>query len=283
MGRSIRPQDRALVWASMRLLDRWVDAYAVSSETLVPTLLGYGIRRSKLMVLPPAVDTALFQPGDRLAARRRLAIDPSEALVIYLGRPSPRRFPAGAVGAAVAAAAARTARRVRFIALTPGSTFDGSENSAARLLAYRRAATRQLRAVPGLVAEVRQTDLTDADKVAWLRAADAVLLPFSAPEAVEPPLSLLEAMACGALPVVTPAANRSGLIRSGDNGLVYEAPAQLAAVLSDLLERGDGAVLGERARHAVLERHSPAAVAAAANALWARVEHTPGRSTDGPW
>jgi glycosyltransferase involved in cell wall biosynthesis len=145
---------------------------------------------------------------------------------------------------------------------------------------YTRTAERYFCQLPGVRSDIRQTDLLDSDKISWFRAADAVLLPFRAPEAVEPALSLLEAMACGAVTVATPAANRSGLIRHGTTGLLYDGPEQLAATLADVLDQRIGPAIGEHARLTVLERHSLATVAAAAQQLWLHLEERSRRKRD---
>jgi glycosyltransferase involved in cell wall biosynthesis len=177
-------------------------------------------------------------------------------------------------------------RRVRFLALSPDQTFDGSENTAQYLLNCSRLVEHRLRYVPGVSVEVRLGSLDEQAKVALFRASDAVLFPFVATEAVEPPLTLLEAMACGANVVATPAANRSGLVRSSCNGFVGETPAHFAACLTEVLALPHGTTrLGTNARQAVVDRHSFATIGDATAELWARVENvstrTRGRRVDG--
>jgi len=116
----LRPSQRALARLSMRLFSPWIDAYAVTSGTLVPQLRAWGVPASRLVVLPPAVDGSIFQRGDRLAARARLGLSPDVGLVVYLGRLSPRRFPGLIVREALRQAAAASSRPLRFVALAPG-------------------------------------------------------------------------------------------------------------------------------------------------------------------
>jgi glycosyltransferase involved in cell wall biosynthesis len=276
----LRPSKRVLARLSMRLFAPWIDAYAVTSETLVPQLEAWGVPPSRLLVLPAAVDSSKFCIGDRRAARIRLGLSPDVGLVVYLGRLSPRRFPGAMVREALRQASADGTRPLRFVALAPGQTFDGSENSAQYVLECARAAEQDLQGIPGVGVDVTLHNLQDVDKIAWLQAADAVLLPFLAPEAVEPPMTLLEAMACGALIITSPAANRSGLIVSGSTGLAYDSPDQLAGCLSDVLANPQRSkLMGQQARQAVLERHSFDAVSNVAADLWRHLEHarTPSR------
>src|ERR1051326_3174218 len=83
--------------ASTAVFDRWVDAYVVSSPALIPLLAQRSLRTSKIFVVPPAIDTEVFQPGDRLEARSQLGLDVREHCIVYLGRMSPHRFPAGEI------------------------------------------------------------------------------------------------------------------------------------------------------------------------------------------
>ena len=120
----------------------------------------------------------------------------------------------------------------------------------------------------------RSRALTDNEKAAWFQAADAVLVPFTAPVAVEPPLTLLEAMACGTAVVVTPHGNQSQLVENGQNGMLYETPAELSARLRDVFSPDPAAMAGLRAaaRATIVQRHSLAAATAAATQVWAAVE-----------
>jgi D-inositol-3-phosphate glycosyltransferase len=253
------------------MFDRWVDLYAVTSAALIDCLVRTGVHPSKLMVVPPAIDTTVYRPGDQLAARAALGIDPHEALVVYLGRLSPNRFPADVVARGLQQAAGSTAQHVRFVGLSPGQTYDGSENTAAYLLACTRAAAAEMRDLQGVSVDIRLGDLAEREKVLWLQAADTVLLPFAHVEAVEPPLTLLEALACGATMLVTAAANRSGVIRDGQNGHVYEGyqlGEQLAKVLS---RRGNTASLADCARATVVAGYSFSATVDASERVWSRV------------
>jgi glycosyltransferase involved in cell wall biosynthesis len=276
MAISLRRGDRLLVQASMTLFRRWVDVFALSSPALLAPMAARGIHSSKLLIVPPAIDEQVFRPGDALAARRELGLDPGESLVVYLGRLSPQRFPAEMIAAALTQAASRAARPIRFLALSPDRTFDGSENTTQYLLECTRLAKHQLQNLPGVAVDVRAGSLDEETKIRLFRASDAVLFPFLATEAVEPPISLIEAMACGANVVVTPAANRSRLIRSGCNGYVSESAAELSGCLSRVLAIARGTTpLGSNARRAVLERHGFAAVGEATARVWEFVEAAP--------
>jgi glycosyltransferase involved in cell wall biosynthesis len=160
-------------------------------------------------------------------------------------------------------------RGVRMVAVSPGATHDGSENTAAYVQACTTLVQNALRDVPGLTMDVRSVDLSDETKVDWLRAADAVVLPFAAAETVEPPLTLLEALACGARVVVTPAANRSGIIRDGRNGYVCSGPAAIGGALQRVLSQMSAAQeVSDQASRTIDEGFSLQAVGIQTTHLW---------------
>jgi len=273
MTSSSRATDRMLNSASWALFDRWVDAYAVTSPALVAPLIRRGIRASKVRVVPAAIDTTIFRPGERLAARQALGLDPDEQLVVYLGRLSPKRFPAAEIAHGLRSADKPTARRLRLVALSPSQTFDGSENTAEYLRACSRAAAADLRDIPGVTPDIRFGNLPEASKVAWLQAADAVLLPFAGAESVEPPLTLLEALSCGATVLVTRAANQSKVVQHGLNGYVYERPQQLAELLPTLLADGSERSVAGQAAASVRAGFSFATSVDATERLWRHLDH----------
>jgi glycosyltransferase involved in cell wall biosynthesis len=269
MTASARPSDRLVNAASTYVFGRWVDRFAVTSPVLGDILHKRGIPRSRLLVLPPAIDTEVFGPGSKIPARQGLGIDPLEPLVVYLGRLTPRRFPAGPMAHALRELVATDARGVRLVALSPGATHDGSENTAAYLQACATSVQVALQGVHGLTVDVRSVNLPDDSKVDWLRAADAVVLPFAEPETVEPPLTLLEAMACGAPVIVTPAANRSGIVRDGRNGYISPSAAAFGGPLQRILTQGSGSLqVAEEARRTITEAFSIQAVGRKTTRLW---------------
>jgi len=255
-----------------RLFDYWIDAYSVSSSALIPTMLDRGVPLAKLECLPAAIDTDAFQPGSRPAARARLGLDPSELVILYVGKVSPRRFPLEEVRQAVRRLASECTRPVRLYGFSPWDTHDGYAGSLRTDGGTLSAQTLGALAAEGIV--LARADLADAEKILWFRAANVILFPFVAPESVEPPLTLLEAMACGATVLATPVANRSRLVEAGKNGLLYhdaeELVRKLALVSHPCRERLDA--MGAVARETVIKRHGFAVLSRAASDLWTRIE-----------
>jgi glycosyltransferase involved in cell wall biosynthesis len=249
----------ALGW---RCFDRWVDAYACTSEVLRSALAAQGYPAAKLRVVPPPIDLGRFHRMDRAVARRALGLPEDAFQVIYIGTVSPLRFPADEVLRALSLAAEHIPNLCLAV-FAPVGTHPYN-------LTWAAGHVRRAVAGSALPVSVELRDLSEEQKLALYCAADVVLLPFNAPVAVEPPLTLLEAMACQATVAVAPAANRSQIVANRWNGIAYSAPEELARRLVQLHALGAPTqrALGAAARASVVEQYSFAAVAQVLAGLW---------------
>jgi glycosyltransferase involved in cell wall biosynthesis len=245
-----------------RAFEHWVDAYACSSDAVRAHLARMGCNPRKLHLVPPPVDIQRFRPASRAELRRAAGIPADAFVVLYVGSVSPLRFPLEHLLPALEAAGADIPG-LRLEVVAPALTHSANR---AWLAEHVRPAAARAR----IRVNIRHHDLDDAQKAALYAAADVVLLPFAAPVAVEPPLTLLEAMACEAAVLVSPHANRSQIVSHWDNGALFHSPAELTARLRQLHEFGPRrhSVLGAAARATVVGRYSIAAGAQALAALW---------------
>src|SRR5207237_2248149 len=51
----------------------------------------YGANPDKIVLIPSAVNTRIFKPVDRDAARRRIGLDINDKVIVYVGRMLPRK------------------------------------------------------------------------------------------------------------------------------------------------------------------------------------------------
>jgi glycosyltransferase involved in cell wall biosynthesis len=257
--------ERVRAVAGWRLFDRWIAAYACTSEQIRTDLTRRGVNREKLHVVPPPVDVQRFCRTDRASARRALGWDPAAFVVLYVGTVSPLRFPAGLVMKAVSLAAACIPHAVVEI-FAPVATHGYN-------VAWAEENVGQAAQGATCPVHLHLQDLTDDHKAVLHNAADVVLLPFSAPVAVEPPLTLLEAMACEATVALAPHANRSHVVEDGTTGITFSSADELAARLTQLYGVGpEGrAALGAAARACVVRRYSFGAASRAIEGLWTAI------------
>jgi glycosyltransferase involved in cell wall biosynthesis len=256
------PIERLRAALGWRCFDRWVDGYACTSEAVRAALARQGYPAAKLTVVPPPIDVGRFHKVDRAVARRALGLPLDAFLVIYMGTVSPLRFPADHVLRALALAAEHIPN-LSLAIFPPVATHPYN-------LGWAAGHVRRAAALSTLPVAIEPRDLDEEQKIALYCAADIVLLPFSAPVAVEPPLTLLEAMACQAAVAVAPEANRSRVVADRWNGIAYCSPEDLARRLAQLHALGEPVqrALGAAARATVVERYSFAAVARVLDELW---------------
>ena len=251
---NLGPVDRVRAALGFRLFDRWVDSYAATSDAVLAALQRDGWNASKLRTLPPPIDTARFRRADP-----RPASGEGRLRVQYVGNIAGERFPAAIVIDALRALARQTGLRVALSVHAP--------------VAFRPDNAEWASSLPDaeeLEIDINLEDLTEARKAEVYSSADVMLYPYLRPVAVEPPLTLLEAMACEAVPVGTASANRSGVIVDGENGFIYAGTEQLTAQLARFAALGakERARLGEAARRSIVQRFGRAATATQLERLW---------------
>lgn len=194
-----------------------------------------GYRADTITSVPTGIDTDLFVPGDRLAARRQLGIDPDGVvigIVATLRSWKGHRY-------LIEAFAGMADQRAKLLIVGDGPQREGLQQQVAGLGLTERVF------LPGNQREV----------LPWLRAMDIFVLPSYANEGV--PQAILQAMLC-ALPIVTtPVGSILEAVEDGETALVV-APKN-AHALSKAIERliHDPALretLGRAARARALER-----------------------------
>lgn len=197
---------------------RWLGSLASRSPLL---------SRFPVHVIPYGVDTALFAPTSRDAARSRLGLSLDEPVVLVAGL-EPRKG-AGLVGAAMAAASATLGKPVRLLVVGGTANAHPPPDVPTHVL--------------GSVDEVTMRDA--------YAAADVYLLPTRFDNL---PNTVLEAMACGSAVVATAVGGIPDVIEDGVNGLLRPPDGeQLGRAVGMALAAPDlRARLGVSARECIL-------------------------------
>jgi len=204
------------------------DAVVAVSGDLADRVAALGVARRRVHVLRRGVDETLFSPGDRKAARLRLALPVDRRLLLWVGRMVPVK------GLDTLLAACELLRQ-------RGQDFQLCLIGDGPLLA-------------SLEAEVRQRGLSDYVKFIgpiahdqlgpWFQAADVTVLP-SRSEGI--PNVLLESLACGT-PFV--ASSVGGIPEIADHAAARlvppNDPQQLAAALEAALDSPTGVAEADR-------------------------------------
>ena len=252
--------DRLREMLGWRAADRWIDGHAATSETVRAALERDGWNGAKLAVIEPAIDT------DRFSRRGTAAHAPGTLRVLYVGNIAPERFPAADVVRTLEDVAARSSLRLRLDVFAPVAFRPDNARWAAR---FPRSASVEV--------SVRLEDLTEERKAEVYSGADVALYPFTRPVAVEPPLTVLETMACATVPIVTAPANRSAIVDDGRTGLTCPDREALGTALERFarMPAAEREAMGRAARDAVVRRFGFGSIASDVERLWTRLDGAP--------
>jgi N-acetylglucosaminyldiphosphoundecaprenol N-acetyl-beta-D-mannosaminyltransferase len=173
---------------------------------------------TRVELVPICVDTGLFHPGDRSAARAAHALVASDKVVVFAGRVEEAK----GIGPLVDALAllVRRSLPVRLVVIGDGSQREAMAERA------RRA---------GVLDRIVFAGWVDHEELpGWLRASDVLVLP-SAHEGL--PTAVIEALACGIPVVATPVGDVLHLVHEGTNGIIVDEadPEALARALESAL------------------------------------------------
>jgi len=227
-NRRLAPGDRPETEIRLRsetFLANQADAIIAGSSAEVTSLIDQvGAPPDKIWVVPPGVDTSLFNPGRTTMApvvRERLGVEPGRPIISVVGRVQPLK----GQDLAIRAVAALTGQRP--VLAVVGSPTPGAEDYDSAL----KALTVEL----GIDADVRFVGSIDREELADLFAASVLTLLPSHSETFG--LVALESAASGT-PVI--GSRATGLVESiadGESGLLLPSrdPEVWAAGISGLL------------------------------------------------
>lgn len=208
-------------WPIRRMVRRALDGatrLVAVSGPLKQKMCSVGVPDDKVTVIPNGVDTAVFHPGDRAAARQALGLSPDDTVLL---------------------AAGTLVEKKGFQHLIAGLGMAPAPTTARLFIAGRgpyQPALERVAARAGVADRVTLLGHLPLDAmVRWYQAADLFCF-GSLREGC--PNTIIEALACGTPVVTTPVGAVPDLVQPGQDGVVFpmSAPAAFARALAKALD-----------------------------------------------
>jgi D-inositol-3-phosphate glycosyltransferase len=238
----------------------------------------YGARPERVALIPAGVDTRLFRPEARAAARREIGLDPDGPLIVYVGRLLPRKGIRNVVRALACLVrqqeGAAPPPRMPLLMVVGGETAEPDPLATPEIGELQKLA----RAL-GIADRVRFTGQQPQRVLRHFYCAGDVVVttPWYEPFGLTP----LEGMACGRPVIGSAVGGIAYTVQDGITGYLVppEAPEALAGRLRLLLARPDlRASMGQAARTRVEREFTWPAAAGRIAALYDELLASPRRS-----
>lgn len=225
----------------------------------------YGADPEKIALIPSAVNTKIFTPVEREAARRRIGLETGKKVIVYVGRLLPRKDIRNVVRAlALLVRQSDDRQEAPLLLVVGGESEEPDPVSTPEIGELQRLATRL-----GVIEHVRFTGRRQPERLRdYYCAADvAVTTPWYEPFGLTP----LEAMACGRPVIGSAVGGLTYTIEDGKTGFLVppRCPEALAARLQQLLAQPQECRrMGQAARTRVEREFSWPIVAMRTGALY---------------
>jgi D-inositol-3-phosphate glycosyltransferase len=234
-----RPEPTSRIAAEERVVATADRILAPTQQEAAELVSLYHADPARVRVVAPGVDTDVFKPGDRLAAKQALGLQ-GRTVVLFVGRLQPLKAPDTAVRAVARLAEIHPELDPVLVVLGGPSGRSGVEPARLEKLAANLGAGDRL---------VMHEPVPHGSLPRYYRAADAVLI-TSRTESFG--LVALEAAACGTPVVATDVGGLRTTVRDGVSGVLVPStdPDAYANALSSILLEPDRArALGDGAAH----------------------------------
>jgi len=211
-------------------------------------------------IIPPSIDTSVFVNSDNIRAKKLnefLEVSPikygldnlkhnSDTLILYSGPLTEDRFPYKKVLTAL------NGTRSKMLIIGRPTNNGAEAERIEEIISY----SRRLNVESKMAVALKL--LNEEEKVSLLNLSDVIIQPFTKATqeyvAVDPPIFLLEAMACGKPVITSRAYSFQSFIKNGYNG--YTIDWDNSDELKEALLGCQNAELGMNARQTVLQQFS---------------------------
>lgn len=198
------------LWVEHEILGRSDALIAESPASKHHMLQEYGVDPAKVQVIPGGVDTAVFRPQERQQARRVLALDVAQPVLLFVGRLQPLK----GIDTLLRAAQVVRQQHASLQVLVVGGGVDAQDEHEARELRRLQGLCEHLGLTPHVRFVKAQSQVVLAQ---YYAAADVFVMP-SHYESFG--MVVLEAMACGTPVVASRVGGLASTVVHGQTGFL---------------------------------------------------------------
>ncbi len=229
-----------------------VDAYICTTRSAQKYLLGHGVSSDKVFFVPPIISPTLF--GDAANSRKKnksgSAPQPNRLTITYMGNLNSWRFPPALIDEFELLP--NTGPKLRFQIYCPERERD--KNNVKELKTRAGKSKNEW--------SINFGNLNERSKIRVYKSSDIVIFPFAHDQGpiVNPPLTLLESMACGTVVVASQTSGIEEVITDGYDGYLVQAgnlPTLVDKVFKLCHNHESLRWIKGNAQETILDRYSP--------------------------
>jgi glycosyltransferase involved in cell wall biosynthesis len=233
------------------LCSPFVSTFICTSKMAWSYLQSKGIAENKIKLVPPIIDCVTYHPMSATKCKEQLGISRESFLVTYIGNLYPQRFPPQTIRSIQ-----KVSEKYPTINLAIFAPNSIQNRSLLPTLKYLLQKSR----VKHLII---LSNLSEFDRNLVYNASDVIIFPsikkISGIIAVDPPLTILESMACGKIVIASNTLSIGEVIQNGENGFLV-APGnfdEISITLEKVIKGNDDMrMLEASARRTIQSRFS---------------------------
>ncbi len=188
----------------------FIDAYACTSRTTCSHLVNKGIQNRKVHVIPPIINCNVYRPLAKLRIQSELNTS-DNFILTYIGNIDDKRLPQELI--LEIKELAKIKPRLELYIYCPDMSLN--RKNAVRL--------KLLLSDSGIKHRIIVSNLKEMEKVQIYNRSNALIFPYSADAVIiDPPLAVLEAMACGKIVIASRTLSIPDVIQHDENGFLVD-------------------------------------------------------------
>ena len=193
------------------IAQNFIDAYVCTSELGYSSLINKGLSKQKVHVIPPIIDCSGYRPLEKSSDYSKLSTSNNPFIITYIGNVGPKRLPSELIMNIPKLANRRN--KLELHVYCP-DTLSNRENAMSLKMVLSKSKIKY---------RIVVSNLREAEKIQIYNTSDALIFPYTRETViVDPPLAILESMACGKIVIASRILSIPNIIQHGENGFLVD-------------------------------------------------------------